>query len=85
MVARSKSVVATLIFSVNSFSLIEATGEGKVCVLLPERKPVRGLRDVGRLLERQRVVGALDLHSKEARRCSHDLVVEALGEGLDET
>ena len=36
MVARSISVVATPI-SVNSFSLLEATGEGKVCVLLPER------------------------------------------------
>ena len=35
MVARSNSVVATPI-SVN-FSLLEATGKGKVCVLLPER------------------------------------------------
>ena len=41
---------------------------------------VGGLGDVGRLLERQRVGGASDLHAEELGRRAHDLDVEALGE-----
>jgi hypothetical protein len=78
--ARSTSVEATVIL-VNSFSLLEATGELKVRVLEPERNFSAALA-MYELCASDRVVAVRailgDIHAEELGRRAHDVDLEAL-------